>query len=80
MRRSSPHAGRPPSARETGAPDTRRPGVGLDWAEQPTTDPDRAAAMYRAVIELYQDKPWAADAVRRARGHLDEDESQDKQP
>ena len=52
----------------------------LDWAEQPTTDPDRAAAVYRAVIELYQDKPWAADAVHRARTHLNKDKSQDKQP
>ena len=45
----------------------------LDWAEQPTTDPNRAAAIYRAVIELYRDKPWAADAVRRARTHLNKD-------
>ncbi|NQU26540.1 MAG: protein kinase [Candidatus Nealsonbacteria bacterium] len=43
----------------------------LDWAEQPTTDPDRAAAIYRAVVELYQDKPWADEAVRRARAHLE---------
>jgi hypothetical protein len=27
--------------------------------------------MYRAVIELYQDKRWAADAVRRAQNALD---------
>jgi hypothetical protein len=27
--------------------------------------------MYRAVIELYSDKPWAADAVRRALTALD---------
>ena len=26
--------------------------------------------MYRAVIELYGNKPWAADAVRRAREAL----------
>ena len=31
------------------------------------TDPKRAESMYRAVIELYAQKPWAADAVRRAR-------------
>ena len=28
-------------------------------------DPEQAGAMYRAVVELYGDKPWAADAVRR---------------
>jgi eukaryotic-like serine/threonine-protein kinase len=33
-------------------------------------EPDRAAAMYRAVIELYAEKPWAADAVRRAHDAL----------
>ncbi len=31
-----------------------------------STDPKRAQAMYRAAIELYSDKPWAAAAVRRA--------------
>ena len=36
------------------------------------TDPARAAAMYRAVLTLYEDKPWAADAVRRARAALAE--------
>jgi eukaryotic-like serine/threonine-protein kinase len=35
------------------------------------TDPKHAQAMYRAVIELYADKPWAADAVRRAQTALD---------
>ena len=35
-----------------------------------STEPDRARAMYRAVIELYQDKPWAAQAVRQAREAL----------
>jgi hypothetical protein len=34
-------------------------------AEQ-TSDPRQAAATYRAVIELYGDKPWAADIVQRA--------------
>jgi hypothetical protein len=34
------------------------------------SDPARAAAMYRAVIELYQDRSWAADAVRRAKNGL----------
>ncbi len=36
------------------------------------TEPERAQAMYRAVIELYQHKPWAAQAVRRARDVLEE--------
>ncbi|MGA2059350.1 MAG: serine/threonine-protein kinase [Thermoguttaceae bacterium] len=35
------------------------------------TDPRRAQDMYRAVVELYSDKPWAADAVRRAQTALD---------
>ncbi len=30
------------------------------------SEPKRAAAMYRALIELYGQKPWAAPAVRRA--------------
>ena len=34
------------------------------------SDAKRAEAMYRAVIELYGDKPWAADAVGRAREAL----------
>ncbi len=43
----------------------------LDRAEQLSrTEPQRAGQMYRAVIELYQDKPWAAEAVRRARDAL----------
>ena len=33
-------------------------------------DPARAEAMYRATLELYQHKPWAADALRRARAAL----------
>jgi hypothetical protein len=32
--------------------------------------------MYRAVVELYGDKPWAADAVRRAREAMAEKPSQ----
>ncbi len=35
------------------------------------TDPKRAQAMYRAAVELYSDKPWAADTVRRAQAALD---------
>ncbi|MFZ1934341.1 MAG: serine/threonine-protein kinase [Thermoguttaceae bacterium] len=31
------------------------------------SEPEQAKVMYRAVVELYADKPWAADAVRRAR-------------
>ncbi|MBN2473792.1 MAG: protein kinase [Pirellulales bacterium] len=42
------------------------------------SEPQRARAMYRAVIELYQDKPWAADAVRRARQALTEGSTQQK--
>jgi len=43
----------------------------IDRAEQiGRTDPDRARAMYRAVIELYAERPWAAKAVKRARNAL----------
>lgn len=34
------------------------------------TQPQRAREMYRAVIELYRDKPWAVEAVGRARNAL----------
>jgi len=37
-------------------------------------DPDEAEAMYRAAIELYGDKPWAAEAVERARTKLNIEE------
>ena len=35
------------------------------------SEPDRAKEMYRAVVILYAEKPWAADAVRRARDALE---------
>ena len=35
------------------------------------TDPERAKAIYRAVIVLYQDKAWAKDVVQRARSALE---------
>ena len=45
----------------------------LDHAQRiGPTDPDRARSIYRAVIELYQDKPWAAQPVGRAREKLAE--------
>jgi ElaB/YqjD/DUF883 family membrane-anchored ribosome-binding protein len=48
----------------------------LDVADQArSSDPQRARAMYRAAIELYGDKPWAAAAVRRAREALMEEKS-----
>jgi eukaryotic-like serine/threonine-protein kinase len=34
------------------------------------TDPPAARAIRRAVVELYADKPWAAEAVRRAESAL----------
>jgi eukaryotic-like serine/threonine-protein kinase len=34
------------------------------------SEPERAEAMYRAVVELYSDKPWAADVVHRAHESL----------
>ncbi len=43
-------------------------GQRLDEADRlATTDPQRAESMYRAAVELYADKPWAAEAVRRAK-------------
>jgi hypothetical protein len=45
----------------------------LDKADEvAATDPERARRMREAVIELYEGKPWAAKAVRRARQALDE--------
>ncbi len=35
------------------------------------SEPDRAKEMYRAVVILYAEKPWAATAVRRARDALE---------
>jgi hypothetical protein len=44
----------------------------LDRAEKLLdTDPRRAHAICRAVIELYSDKPWAAEAIARALAMLD---------
>ncbi len=34
------------------------------------SEPEQARAMYQAVVELYRDKPWAADTVRHARKAL----------
>jgi hypothetical protein len=34
------------------------------------TAPAEAAAMYRALIDLYGDQPWAAELVGEAREHL----------
>jgi len=35
------------------------------------SDPQRAAAIRRAVIFLYQGKPWAKDLVEHARAALE---------
>ena len=45
----------------------------LDEAEKlRESNPEKAKSMFEAVIELYAEKPWAADAVRRARKDLGE--------
>jgi eukaryotic-like serine/threonine-protein kinase len=44
-----------------------------------STDPDAARAIRQAIVELYQDKPWAAAAVQQARKALDA-EPAEKQP
>jgi hypothetical protein len=49
----------------------------LDAADElRPTEPDRARTMYQAVVELYADKPWAAEAVGRARAALGDDEAE----
>ena len=40
-----------------------------------SADPERARAMYRAAVELYSEKPWAAAAVRRAQESLSQGEA-----
>lgn len=36
------------------------------------SDPQRAAAMYQALVDLYGDQPWASELVRQARERLKE--------
>jgi hypothetical protein len=51
----------------------------LDTAERLTeTDPQQAAAMYRAMIELHSDDEWAETVVGQARRRLAELEATDK--
>jgi serine/threonine-protein kinase len=38
------------------------------------TDPQQAAAMYRAMVELHADDPWAEEVVAEARSRLSESE------
>jgi serine/threonine-protein kinase len=48
-------------------------GKRLDEADAMRADkPEQARAIYRAVIELYSDKPWAVEPVRRARKALEQ--------
>jgi serine/threonine-protein kinase len=48
-------------------------GERLNVAEQMSgSDPQQAAAMYRAIIDLYQNEPWAEKVVAVARGRLEE--------
>ena len=37
-----------------------------------TTDPPAARAIYRGIVELYSDKPWAAERVSRAKSALEQ--------
>jgi len=45
-----------------------------------SSDSERAAAMYRAVVTLYAEKPWAAAAVRRARDALKQEAKKPSKP
>jgi hypothetical protein len=48
----------------------------LDRADQlAASEPARARAIRKAVVELYQEKPWAAAAVNRARQALSAEKS-----
>jgi len=50
----------------------------LDQADQlQAENPEQADAIRRAVIALYQEKPWAAELVERARGALSRAEAGD---
>jgi serine/threonine protein kinase len=52
----------------------------LDLAERlAETDPESARAMRQAVVELYGDRPWAAEGVARARAALAEQEKADQE-
>ncbi len=42
------------------------------------SDPKQARAIYRAVVELYGERPWAAEVVRRARESLDTESTRRK--
>jgi serine/threonine-protein kinase len=51
----------------------------LDRADETKADdPKHAEAMYRAVLELYADKSWAAPAIERAKAALKEPEKGEK--
>jgi hypothetical protein len=43
----------------------------LDWAEaNKSKDADGARAVWRGIIELFSDKPWAAELVQKSREEL----------
>lgn len=44
------------------------------------TEPAKARAIWSGIVELYSDKPWAADRVARAKRALDESRDLVKQP
>ncbi|MFW5692788.1 MAG: serine/threonine protein kinase [Thermoguttaceae bacterium] len=48
-------------------------------ARKQADQPGEARRIYEAVVELYDEKPWAADAVRRAREGLNQLERHDDQ-
>jgi len=45
----------------------------LDRAEQlKLSDPERAAKIYRGIVQFYGDKPWASEVVKRAKLGLEQ--------
>jgi len=65
-------AGSPAPGRARGQ-DLQAVSARLDQADRLRAEqPERARAVYRAVVELYEDEAWAAEAVRRASRALGE--------
>ncbi len=50
----------------------------LEYAQQmQATNPEQAGQIWRAIIELYEDKPWAAEPVQQAKEQLAENAAEE---